>query len=101
MDPVATLQKLRELAAEAIAGDAGNDTLSTAAALAETFQALDDWMRGQRRGYSPWDVERDAADRAGMPQGTVPHPPRWPGYIDDPTYAREYDRRRAEAADHD
>jgi hypothetical protein len=69
MDPVETLRELRELAAEAIEDNRGNDTLSLAAALAQKFQELDAWMSGVRNGYSPWDTERDRANRAGMPPG--------------------------------
>jgi len=69
VDPVETLKELRELAAEAIEDNRGNDTLSLAAALAQKFQELDAWMSGVRDGYSPWDVDRDRANRAGMPRG--------------------------------
>ncbi|HEX8113010.1 MAG TPA: hypothetical protein VF516_35005 [Kofleriaceae bacterium] len=86
MDPVETLRELRELAAEAIEdGQRGGTptfarlrrTAEIAAALAEKFQELDDWMRGQRRGYSPWNTERERADSAGMPQGVARTGRRW------------------------
>jgi len=69
VDPVETLRKLRELSAAVLANASSPNMPRDAVELAEKVQELDSWMSGVRNGYSPWDVDRDRANRAGMPRG--------------------------------
>jgi dihydroorotate dehydrogenase len=69
VDPVETLRKLRELSAAVLANASSPNMPRDAVELAEKVQELDSWMSGVRNGYSPWDTERDRANRAGMPPG--------------------------------